>query len=269
MHKMRLLQTAIGVVTSVSILAAISAASEPELPQLRSIQLAAACAEQPTPKCLLADAQVAAMLIRDHRLALPNLTFVGWLQSLTGDRDAALDTLRVGDLRLIGAGPELLGNYHAAVAGVWMVLKDEAKAKAAIDLALQHLEAAEEYSRAIALADVGYAQALLGDRAAASDSTRARSSWHRSPAAIPFSSSIPGGTKHSAAIRRRHRRRSAWRWMPWMRWRTPTNGWRRGPSGMPLSPRPWRRTARQLPRANDCSNYWLPLRLFPATSRPR
>lgn len=186
MHKMRLLQTAIGVVTSVSILAAISAASEPELPQLRSIQLAAACAEQPTPKCLLADAQVAAMLIRDHRLALPNLTFVGWLQSLTGDRDAALDTLRVGDLRLIGAGPELLGNYHAAVAGVWMVLKDEAKAKAAIDLALQHLEAAEEYSRAIALADVGYAQALLGDRAAASDSYARAIELAQKPGGDPF-----------------------------------------------------------------------------------
>jgi tetratricopeptide (TPR) repeat protein len=170
MHKMRLPPTAFGVVIFVPILAAAAAASEPELLRPQPIQLAAACAEQPTPKCLLADAQVATMLIRDNRLALSNLAFVGWLQSLTGDRDAALDTLRVGDLRLIGAGPELLSNYHAAVAGVWMVLKDETKAKAAIDLALQHLEAAEEYGRTIALADVGYAQALLGDRAAAGDS---------------------------------------------------------------------------------------------------
>jgi len=184
MHRLRLLPAAIGVVISMPILAAALAASEPRLPQPK--QLAAACAEQPTPKCLLADAQVAAMLIRDNRMALPNLAFVGWLQSLTGDWDAALDTLRVGDLRLIGAGPELLSNYHAAVAGVWIVLKDEAKSKAAVDLALQHLEKAEEYGRAIALADVGYAQALLGDRAAASDSYARAIELAHQPGGDPF-----------------------------------------------------------------------------------
>jgi len=183
---MRLLPTAIGVVIFAPTLAAAAAASEPELLRPQSIQLAAACAEQPTPKCLLADAQVAAMLIRDNRLALPNLAFVGYFQSLTGDRDAALDTLRVGDLRLIGAGPELLSNYHAAVAGVWVVLKDEAKAKAAIDLALQHLEAADEYGRVLALADVGYAQALLGDRVAASDSYARAIELAHQPGGDPF-----------------------------------------------------------------------------------
>jgi hypothetical protein len=136
-------------------------------------QLASACVEAPTPKCLLADAQVAAMLIKDNRAALSALAFVQEAQSLTGDRAAALDSLRVGELRVLGAGPEILANYHAAVADVWAVLKDEAKAKAAIDAALQHVSAAEDYDRGIALADIAYAQTLIGDKAgAASNNAR-------------------------------------------------------------------------------------------------
>jgi LuxR family maltose regulon positive regulatory protein len=88
-------------------------------------------------------------------------------QAMTGDVEAALDTLRVGDLRAIGAGPGLLVSYHASMAGVRAVLKDEAKARAEIEDALRRLEAAEEDSRGYALADAAYAQALLGDGAAA------------------------------------------------------------------------------------------------------
>jgi tetratricopeptide (TPR) repeat protein len=185
MSEIRLLLVAAGALLWDSAFAA-AAQRGPVPPQLPPIQLAASCAAQPTTRCLLADAQVAAMLIKDNRTALPNLAFVAWLQSLTGDRDAALDTLRVGDLRLIGAGPDLLSNYHASVAGVWVVLKDEAKAKAGVDLALQRLDVADEYGRPIALADIGYAQALMGDLAAARDSYTRAGDLARAPAGDPF-----------------------------------------------------------------------------------
>ena len=60
---------------------------------------AAGCVAQPTPKCLLADAQAAAMSLMDNVTALPNLAFIGWAQAITGDQEAARDTLRVSELR--------------------------------------------------------------------------------------------------------------------------------------------------------------------------
>jgi hypothetical protein len=135
---------------------------------------AAGCVAQPTPKCLLADAQAAAMSLMDNVTALPNLAFIGWAQAITGDPEAALDTLRVSELRAIGAGPDLLGSYHAAMAGVRALLKDEAKARAEVEEALRRLEAAEEGSRGYLLSDIAYAQVLLGDpTAAAGNNARA------------------------------------------------------------------------------------------------
>lgn len=151
-----------------------------------SMQLAVSCAEQPTPKCLLADAQAAAMSLTDNRTALANLAFTAWAQALSGDRDGALDTLRVSELRSIGVGPALLASYQAAMAGAWAVLKDEAKAKAAIDGALSHLNDVEAYSRAIALSDAAYAQALLGDRNAAAASVQQAIGEARRPGGDSF-----------------------------------------------------------------------------------
>jgi ATP/maltotriose-dependent transcriptional regulator MalT len=159
-----------------------AAAADPERPP----QLAASCLAQPTSKCLLADAQVAAMRLTDTQSALPNLIFIGWIQALTGDRDAALDTLRVSELRAIGAAPELLGAYHAARADVWIVLKEDAKAKDALAAAVPYLAAADDYSRAFTLADIGYAQALSGDSAAAAASNAQAIELARGPGGDAF-----------------------------------------------------------------------------------
>jgi len=168
MRGVRLLLTAVGALLCGPALTAAAQSAT----RLQSTQLAADCVAQPTPKCLLADAQAAAMSMTENRTALADLAFIGWAQALSGDRDAALDTLRVSELRAIGAGPDLLANYSASMAGVWAVLKDEAKTKAAIAAALRHLGDVEADGRAIALSDAAYADALLGDRAAAAASVQ-------------------------------------------------------------------------------------------------
>jgi hypothetical protein len=152
----------------------------------RATQVASACVEAPVPKCLLADAQVAAMLIEDNRSALSALAFVQEVQALTGDRTVALDSLRVGEVRVLGAGPELLANYHAAVADAWAMLKDEAKTKAAIDATLDNVAAAGEYGRGLALADIAFAQTLIGDNAGAAASNARAITEARPSASGPF-----------------------------------------------------------------------------------
>lgn len=127
----------------------------------------AACVSEPTPTCLLADAQVAAMAMTDTRGALADFAFTGWAQSVAGDGAGARDTLRVAELRALGADPAALANYHAGMAGIWAVLGEAARAKAAIAAARAALDATDPYGRVIALADVGYAEAFLDGGGAA------------------------------------------------------------------------------------------------------
>src|SRR5262245_19169405 len=110
-----------------------------------------------------ADAQVASMLVRDNGLAVESLSFVQEVQANIGDRAGALDSLRVGELRVIDAKPEGLAGYHAAVADVWAILKDSAKAGKAIDAALAQVPQSDPFYRTLALADIAYAQTLIGD----------------------------------------------------------------------------------------------------------
>lgn len=147
---------------------------------------AAACMSEPTPTCLLADAQVTAMAMTDTANALGDFSFIGWAQAAAGDVEGARDTLRVADLRSLGAAPERLANYHAGIAGIWAVLGDAARAKAAIEAARAHLGAADAYSRAFALADAAYAQAFLGDAAATAETFRQALEAARGPGGDSF-----------------------------------------------------------------------------------
>ena len=127
----------------------------------------AACMTEPTPRCLLADAQVTAMAMTDAASALADFAFTGWAQAAAGDAEGARDTLRVADLRSLGAASERLANYHAGIAGIWAVLGDSVRAKAAVDAAHLGLDVADPYNRVIALADAAYAEAFLDGGTAA------------------------------------------------------------------------------------------------------